>query len=81
MAAETKPGDICSFLLWARANGFRVREVAMRGVRLVVDDLRPLETVHVAEKAPRTVHEAWAKQLGVEMPPEDDDEDGEARAS
>jgi hypothetical protein len=67
-------------LVWARTKGFRLREVEMEGVRVVVDDLR-VEAPGAAEELPRDAHEAWAKSMGFKLPPVDpDDPDNETRA-
>ena len=66
-----------SLLLWARRQGFRISELTVEGLRLVVDDLRPVETAP-PPKGPRNAHEAWGQFYGVDIPPEElDDEDDE----
>lgn len=62
---------IRSLLLWARANRFHVREIEADGVRMVVDDLG--ESPAPEPRAPRSAHEAFAKQYGIDY----SDDDGE----
>jgi hypothetical protein len=59
------------WLLWCRENRFRVREIQHGDLRMVVDDL--------GEKPPqeppkaRSVHEAFAAELGIEYSEDDED--------
>jgi hypothetical protein len=67
--------SVCELLLWARANGFHIRELEADGVSIVVDDMR----IGIAEPQPNepaSIHGQWAKKLGVNLPvdPEDDDD-------
>jgi hypothetical protein len=76
MATTTMPtDDIRALLTWARANGFRITQLEMGGVRMTVDDLRPETAARVPEVRPRDAHEAFAMELGVPLPREIDDED------
>ena len=77
MAETRTTAELRDFLLWARANGFRISELEMAGVSLTVDDLR-IDSPGKAEPQPRTAHHAWAQQIGIDPAtlddPEDDDE-------
>jgi hypothetical protein len=67
------------FLVWARANGFRVSEIEASGMRVKVDDLRSEVATEPKGKRPRNVHEAFAIEKGIPIPPDpapDDEDDG-----
>lgn len=62
---------IQDILLWARANRFRVRELQVDDVRIVLDDLGGPPVVE-QRGAPSSIHAAWAEVLNV---PYDEGED------
>jgi hypothetical protein len=64
---------LCEMLLWARANGFRVTEIAHGGVEMTVDDLR-IEQGAAAETGPKTPHGLWARELGLKFDEVEDDD-------
>lgn len=79
-AAAPTTKELREFLLWARANGYRISHVEMGGVAVALDDLKPWQAAGAVPPQPRSVHEAFAGQYGIPAPDEDDDET-EDRAS
>lgn len=73
--------QVRDLLLWCRSNGFRVNEIAAGGISLVVDDMKADGVEIAAEAQPTTPHGLWAKQLGLNVPVVDDQDDEEAGAS
>lgn len=67
--------NVRDLLLWARANRFRVREVELDedSVRLVVDDLG--DELPLEKPGPRSAHEAFARELGLDYSEDDDGPD------
>ncbi len=73
--------DPRELLLWARAHGFRVNEIQVGDVRMVVDDLKADGADVTPEPQPTTPHGQWAKHLGLDVKVVDDMDDDEAGPS
>jgi hypothetical protein len=77
---QVSTGDLRAFLTWARSNGFRIDKLEMAGVKLELADLRVEGARETPAKGPRDVHEAFAKEFGLDIPPDEDDETEEQRS-
>jgi hypothetical protein len=85
MSEPAVPRDMArieQMLLWARANKFRVREIHVADVHLVLDDLGATEALSkgagpakTPETEQKSVHAAWAQVFGVPFVEDDDDPD------
>lgn len=60
-------------LLWARASRFRVRELQLGVLRLVLDDLG--DELPPEKLGPSSAHEAFARELGLDYSEDDDGPD------